>query len=129
MSTGTIKAPSLAMMTVVQGAVTLALAITSYLFWGRVSAYSLLLGGLISTVPNAYYARAVFRHRGARALTRTVKAIYMGELIKLAMMGAGFALAFKYVRPVDATALFAGFVLTHAAGMAALVKIQATSRQ
>lgn len=57
-------------------------------------------------------------------MKRTVKAIYMGELIKLALMGAGFALAFKYVRPLDAVALFAGFVLVHAAGIAALVKIQ-----
>lgn len=112
-----------------QTAVMLVLAIASLFLWGRVSAGSLLLGGLISILPNAYYAHKVFRHRGAQAMTRMVSAIYMGELIKLALMGAGFALAFKYVRPLNAIALFAGFVLVHAAGIAALATLQAPARK
>ena len=113
----------------VQAIVMLVLALASFLLWGRVFAYSLLLGGLISAVPNAYYARTVFRQLGARAMVRTVKAIYMGELIKLVLMGAGFALAFTLVEPVDAIALFAGFVLVHLVGIVALVKIQAAPQQ
>lgn len=129
MSATTIKAPPVFIMTAVQCVATVVLVAVSYLLWGVVSAYSVLLGGLISTVPNAYYARKVFRHRGARAMTRAVKAIYMGELVKLAMMGAGFGLAFKMVDPLNAFALFAGFVLVHVSGMAALVRVQALTQR
>lgn len=116
-------------MAAAQAALMLVLATVSYFIWGRVSAYSLLLGGSISILPNAYFARKVFQYRGARAMTQTVQAIYMGELIKLALMGAGFALAFKYVRPLNAMALFAGFVLVHATGIAALVTLQGGARK
>lgn len=116
-------------MTVAQSAATLILAAVFWLLWGRVSAYSLVLGGLISTLPNAVYARQVFRYRGARAMTLVVKAIYMGEFIKLALMGAGFVLTFTLVNPLEVKALFAGFVLVHGIGIAALAKIQAHSQQ
>lgn len=116
-------------MIIAQIVVMLVTAAVASLLWGTVTAYSIALGALISIVPNAYYARKVFQHRGARAMTLIVKAIYMGEFIKLTMMGAGFALAFIYVKPLDTMALFAGFVLVHMAGIAALVNIQKRPQQ
>src|SRR5690554_2899109 len=128
MSSTSIKAPPVRFIALAQCVATLILALVFWVLWGRVSAYSMMLGGLISTVPNAIYARQVFRYRGARAMTQVVKAIYMGEFIKLTLMGSGFALAFTLVEPLDTKALFAGFVLVHGAGIAALAKIQAYSQ-
>lgn len=116
-------------MTAAQAVLLLILSTATLLVAGRVSAYSLMLGGLISLLPSAYFARKAFRYRGARAMTLAVKAIYLGELIKLALMGAGFGLAFKYVRPLDPMALFAGFVLVHLAGIAILVTLQNVARK
>jgi len=119
----------MARMTAAQAVVLLILSTVTLLVAGRVSAYSLCLGGLISLLPTAYFARRAFRYRGARVMTLAVKAIYLGELIKLALMGAGFGLVFKYVRPLDSIALFAGFVLVHLAGIAALVTLQNATRK
>lgn len=116
-------------MSTVQLLVTLVMAVAVLLFLGKVSAYSTILGGLISTVPNAYYAHMVFRHRGASAMPRVIRAVYMGEVIKLVMMGAGFAMALTLVSPLNEIALFAGFVLVHMAGMVALAAIQSRARQ
>lgn len=129
MSTTTIKAPPVQVMIIVQLVVILVMAAVTYLLLGKVGAYSTVLGGLISTVPNAYYAHMVFRHRGASAMSRVIRSIYVGEVIKLVMMGAGFAMALILVEPLDELALFAGFVLVHVAGMVALVRIQPGARQ
>lgn len=91
---------------------------------GTVAAYSLLFGGLISAVPNAYFAQKVFRNRGARATERIVKAFYAGEAIKLALMSAGFALVFVYVKPLNTMALFGGFVLVHLSGLLMLTRLR-----
>lgn len=125
----TIQAPPVARMIAVQSAALLILSAVILLVAGRVSAYSLLTGGLISLLPTAYFAHKAFRYRGARAMTQAVKAIYLGELIKLVLMGTGFALAFNTIRPLDALALFAGFVLVHVTGIAALVTLQQAARK
>ena len=91
---------------------------------GTVSAYSVLLGGVITMVPNAYFASKVFRHTGARAMEQIVRSAYLGEIIKLALTGAGFALAWSFVRPLQVAALLAGFLLVHITGTVALVRLQ-----
>ena len=85
--------------------------------WGIISAYSLLLGGLISIIPNAYFANKMFREVGARAMERVVKRALVGEVVKIAMIGLGFVLALMLVKPVDVLMLFVGFSLAHIAGI------------
>lgn len=114
-----IKAPTRYLLSV-QAAVTLLLAGSSLMLGGRVFAYSVLLGGLISLVPNGWYANLFFRHSGARAMEKLIKNAYLGEAIKLVMMGAGFALVFRLVDPLHVPGLFAGFVLVHIAGLVAM---------
>lgn len=114
-------------VTVIQSAVLLLLTLVAFLLLGKVSAYSVFLGGLISVIPNAYFASKVFSHAGARSVEKVVQSFYLGELIKLVLMGTGFALVFALVEPLSALAVFAGFVLTHIAGLAGVVWL--TKRQ
>ena len=70
---------------------------------------SILLGGLISLVPGSYFTFQAFRYMGARSIEKTVASIFKGEIIKLLLIGSGFGLTFKYVRPIDELAVFIGF--------------------
>lgn len=121
MPTTIIKAPTRYLVSV-QAATTAVLAGTSLLLLGLVFAYSVLLGGLISLVPNGWYANLFFRHSGARATEKVVRNAYLGEAMKLVMTSAGFALVFILVDPLHAPGLFAGFVLVHVAGLVALIR-------
>ena len=57
-------------------------------------------------------------------MERIVRSAFLGELMKLALMGAGFALVFIYVRPLQVPTLFAGLLLAHVSGIVAFVKLQ-----
>jgi len=87
--------------------------VLAMLFWGldgRVAGYSVLLGGLICVIPNAFLALRLAvprRDPGAGAL---VQAAYIGELGKLALTVLMFGMVFALVRPLAAGALFAGFI-------------------
>ena len=85
--------------------------------WGSISAYSLLLGGLISIIPNAYFANKMFRETGARAMERVVKRALAGEVVKIAMIGLGFGLVLTLVKPIDVLMLFLGFSIVHITGI------------
>jgi ATP synthase protein I len=115
-----INAPTRYLVTV-QALTTVVLAATSLLL-GRVFAYSVLLGGLISLIPNAWFASLVFRHSGARAMGAVVRNAYLGELAKLVMTGAGFGLVFVLVDPLHVPGLFTGLVLVHMAGLVAMIR-------
>lgn len=116
--------PPTGRIALVQVTAMLALSGLAYVTLGLVFAGSVLLGGLISIIPNAYFAHKVFRHTGARAMETVVRNAYLGEFVKLALTGAGFGLAFVLVEPLHVPGLFAGFVLVHVTGIAALVTSQ-----
>jgi ATP synthase protein I len=115
-----IKTPTRYLVTV-QALTILVLAGTSLLL-GRVVAYSVLLGGLISLIPSTWFAILVFRHSGARAVGAVVGNAYLGELMKLIMIGAGFGLVFVLVDPLHVLGLFTGFVFIHMAGLVAMIR-------
>lgn len=87
-----------------------------------VVAWSVFLGGVISTIPSTYFAYKVMGETGARAMGRVVRNAYLGEVIKLALIGAGFALVFVLVDPLHVPGLFVGFVLVHLAGLTAVIR-------
>ncbi len=116
-----INAPTRYLLSV-QAATCLLLAGISLVVLGPVFAYSVLLGGLISLVANARFASLVFRHSGARAMEAVVRNAYMGEAMKLLMIGTGFALVFVLVDPLHVPGLFTGFVVVHMAGLVALIR-------
>lgn len=72
-------------------------------------AYSAFLGGLIFTLPNAYFAHKAFAYSGARAAQQIVKSFYMGESVKLILTAVLFTVVFVLVKPLDVLALFLAF--------------------
>jgi ATP synthase protein I len=120
----TIKTPPIGRISLIQVAAMLLLSGISLVVLGTVSAYSVLLGGLISIIPNAYFAAKVFSQTGARAMETVVRNAYLGEFIKLALMGAGFSLVFVLVKPLQAQGVFAGFVLVHIVWLVCLTRLQ-----
>ena len=118
----TINRAPIRYLVTVQAITTLLLAGGALMMLGGVFAYSVLLGGLISLIPNAGFASLVFRHSGARAMGAVVRNAYLGELMKLVLIGAGFGLVFVLVDPLHVPGLFTGFVFVHMAGLVALIR-------
>ena len=89
--------------------------------FGRVAGYSALLGGLIALVANLYFAYKAFRFFGARSVQAIVQSFWAGEMGKLILTAALFALVFVAVKPLQPLALFAGYVLVLGTGASALL--------
>ena len=119
----TIKAPPIYKIIASQLIAVGFITTVGYTTLGLISAYSLLLGGMICTVPNAYFSFKAFRYRGARAAQKIVRAFYLGEAVKILLMGAGFALSFIYVEPLSSRALFAGFITVYLVGLMATMRV------
>ena len=98
-------------MLVVQFLTTLFVALAAWLVKGQVAAYSALLGGFICWLPSCYFAYRAFRYKGARAADKIVRSMYAGEVGKMFLTMALFTMVFVRVRPLDALALFAGFMI------------------
>ena len=77
----------------------------------KVRAYSVLSGGLIAILPQAYFAALTFRWRGARSARAIARSSYVGQVGKFLLSVAGFAAVFVALRPIDAPAVFAGYLL------------------
>ena len=76
----------------------------------RVVAYSMLSGGLIAIVPQAWFATVAFRFSGARSARAIARSGYAGEVGKFLLSIAGFAVVFATLRPVSGAAVFAGYI-------------------
>ena len=86
----------------------LGLAAVLWSLFGNVAGYSTLLGSLVCVLPNAFLGlRLVVPRRDPGALKR---AAWVGEMGKLALTVLLFTLVFTSVKPLNAAALFAGFI-------------------
>ena len=103
----------------------------SLLFLGSVTAYSALLGGLISALPNSYFALQAFKYQGARNADKVVKSFIKGELGKIAITIVLFALSFTLITNLSELALILGFITTHFVGvmMSGLISYSPTSEK
>ena len=119
MTVSTIKAPPFYIALLVQLLFCLMAALVMFLLIDGVASYSILLGGLISIVPNGYFAWKVFRFRGARNTPLIVKSFYAGETGKLIMTGVFFALVFAGIKPLNEFAVIVSFILTIIVGLIA----------
>lgn len=90
-----------------------------------ITAYSVLLGGLISIAPNSYFARQAFRYRGARAASYIARGFYQGEAGKFALTATAFAVVFATVKPLNMAALWGAYLVATLgqAGMAAYIGV------
>lgn len=85
---------------------------------GPETATSLLVGGGVAVVANAWMALVVFRPRAASSPQSLLISLYVGEAGKLLFVMAFFAIAFKKLRllgePNNALAMFLAFLLVQA---------------
>jgi ATP synthase protein I len=110
MSGAEIVRPPAHRITLVQLAVLISLCLCLWVL-NEVCAYSVLSGGLVAIVPQAYFAQQAFKWRGARAAHSIARSGYTGEVGKFMLSVAGFAVVFSAVRPIDGLAVFAGYMV------------------
>ena len=97
-------------LTLFQFAFMLAISVMSQSLLSLSVAISLFSGAMIYWLPNGIFCLMVFMLAGARQQKRVVLSFYLGEVIKLALVSALFALAFLSNR-FEALPLFVGFAL------------------
>jgi ATP synthase protein I len=114
-----IKAPPLYIAFVIQFFVCVIAALASVVLLDFVAAYSILLGGLVSIVPNSYFAWKAFRYRGARNTPLIVRSFYAGETGKLIMTGVMFAIIFASIKPLNPLAVIVSYIATIIIGLIA----------
>lgn len=112
-----LKAPPVYKVIVAQLAATTLIATISLLVIGVTMAYSVLLGGLISALPNSYFALHAFKYQGARNAEKVVKGFIRGELGKIIFTVVLFALSFTLITNLNELALIIGFILIHFVGV------------
>lgn len=83
----------------------------SALFFDIVSAYSLLLGGLIYWIPQAYLVKRHFDVQVTQSAHRTLAQLYASQIWKMALMAILFSLVFVLVDPISVFSLFAMLIL------------------
>ncbi len=108
---------------VVEAALTAVLAILLLINVDIVTAYSAALGGLAFVVPNASFARYVFRHSAAESASLAVRGFYIGEAVKIIATVLIFALCFILVKPLNVLALFATYIAMLAVNLIGLAMI------
>ena len=84
-------------------------------YWpsGWTAAYSALIGGVIATLANAWFALKIFGAKPSDQPEIVLRRFYWGELNKILFTCAMFAAAFVLVRPVNAAALLAAYFFVH----------------
>lgn len=75
----------------------LILAIVTYLFWGIEHTKSIVAGGVVTIIPNIYFALKAFRYGGARSSEKVMESFYSGEKMKIVLTAILLALAFKFI--------------------------------
>lgn len=116
-SVSNLKAPPVYKVILAQLAMTGFISVISLLFSGTTLALSVLLGGLISALPNSYFALHAFKYSGARNAEKIVRGFIRGELGKIVITVVLFALSFALISSLNELALILGFIATHFVGV------------
>src|SRR5262249_25602252 len=95
----------------VQIAVVVLLTLIFLIFQGMQFAGSVLLGGAISILPNALFARWWFAYFKAKAANRLVGKFYVGEVIKLVLTVLLFIIVLTFISWVNILAYLLGFLM------------------
>jgi ATP synthase protein I len=94
-----------------QAAVTVTAALLSWAIGGQLAAVSALIGGGISTAASLAMAALSFGGSAATDPQRAIRAFYIGEAVKLALVVVLFVVVLKLMK-VAPLALFAAFMAT-----------------
>ncbi len=92
----------------IQGIVVIVVTLAA-LILGKIEAGSVLIGGIICIVPTAVFARWWFAYYKADDMKQLVKVFYLGELLKLALIGIMFVV-FLYLFPIQILWCLAGYM-------------------
>ena len=84
---------------------------------------SIMVGGLIQIVPQAWYARQAFRYRGARQVNKIVRAMYWGESGKVILTAALFVTTFIVWKQLNVLAVFCAFTVMIPVGWLITLKV------
>jgi len=84
---------------------------------------SIMVGGLIQIVPQAWYARQAFRYRGARQVNKIVRAMYWGESGKVILTAALFVTTFILWKQLNFLAVFCAFTVMIPVGWLITLKV------
>lgn len=95
-----------------------------WLWKGPAAGYSALLGGMIALLPNVYFTYKAFRYFGARSIRAIAQSMWSGEMGKLFLTAALFALVFAGVERLNVAALFVGYVLVLSIAACALLLVK-----
>jgi ATP synthase protein I len=76
---------------------------------------SVLAGGLIFLLPNAWFAWRAFRRQGARVAVDVAQGFFRAEAGKFLLTGAGFAAAFAQFGSAQAAVLLIAYIVLHVA--------------
>ncbi|MGA1741932.1 MAG: ATP synthase subunit I [Pseudohongiellaceae bacterium] len=114
-----LKAPPIYKVIVTQLVATTIAALSAFVLMGSVTGYSVFLGGMVSALPNAYFAIKAFRYSGARQMPLVVKSFYAGESGKLIITAIMFGLVFAGVKPLNELAVIISYILVLISGLIA----------
>jgi ATP synthase protein I len=87
-----------------------------------VTAYSALLGGMISLVPDYYFARRVFRRYTDRSPVDVAGIMLRAEIVKMTLAVLMFGAVFVLIMALNVPALITGYLLVKAAGVVVSVR-------
>ena len=89
---------------------------------GVEAAYSALLGGMISLVPDYYFVRRVFRRYPDRSPEEAAAIMLRAEVVKLTLAVLMFIAVFAFITALNVLALMLGYVLVKATGVVVSVR-------
>jgi ATP synthase protein I len=81
------------------------------LFFSEIVGYSVLIGGLIQIVPQAWFTRQAYKYTGARQVDLMVRAMYRGETGKIVLTAAMFVITFMLWKQLHFLAVFSTFIV------------------
>lgn len=103
-----------ALVTQICATIVLALAL---IFYGRMAAYSALLGGMIYTIANGYAGWRIFSRQQNGSVHGELYNFYRAEFGKLLMIGALCAATFASIKAINVIAFVGGCVAAMIAGV------------
>ena len=106
----TIPKPEILKATLTQLAVLLLIAVALGLADSQL-AISVLVGGLVQILPQAWFSRQAFKYAGAIKVDKVVRSMYRGELGKVVMTATLFAIVFTVSKEWNYLALFTTFLV------------------
>jgi ATP synthase protein I len=121
-----LKPPPVHKVIIAQISATTFIAVVSLVLINASTAFSVLLGGGVSSGSNAFFAAQAFKHRGARNAQKIVKGFLAGEIGKFCITVVMFALSFSLLPNVVEGAMILAFLIVHVVGVAAAVRINYT---